>query len=161
MSALAISLVAFACIFGGALLGMFIRTFLPGHHVSDESKDVVKLGTGMIATMAALVLALMIASAKGNFDTMNSGLRQVGSRVILLDRIMAHYGPETLEARDLLRRSVASAIERIWPEDRIGQAVAKAPREGRYRSCPGQTPPIVPTERPPALASVPGLADQR
>ena len=130
MSALAISLVAFACIFGGALLGMFIRTFLPGHHVSDESKDVVKLGTGIIATMAALVLALMIASAKGNFDTMNSGLRQVGSRVILLDRIMAHYGPETMEARDLLRRSVTSAIARIWPEDKIRQAVSKAP-EGR------------------------------
>ena len=130
MSALAISLVAFACIFGGALLGMFIRTFLPGHHVSEESKDVVKLGTGMIATLAALVLGLLIASAKGNFDTMNSGLRQVGSRVILLDRIMAHYGPETMEARDLLRRSLTSAIARLWPEDKIGQAVAKAP-EGR------------------------------
>lgn len=128
MSALAISLVAFACIFGSTLLGMFIRTILPGHHVSDESKDVVKLGTGIIATMAALVLALMIASAKGNFDTMNSGLRQIGSRVILLDRIMAHYGPETMEARDLLRRSVTSAIARIWPEDKIRQAVAKAPK---------------------------------
>ena len=130
MSALAISLIAFACVFGGTLLGMFIRTFLPGHHVSDESKDVVKLGTGIIATMAALVLALMIASAKGNFDTMSSELRQAGSRVILLDRIMAHYGPETMEARDLLRRSVTSAIARIWPEDKIRQAVAKAP-EGR------------------------------
>jgi hypothetical protein len=127
VSSLAISLVAFACIFGGTLLGMFIRTILPGHHVSDESKDVVKLGTGIIATMAALVLALMIASAKGNFDTMSSGLRQIGSRIILLDRIMAHYGPETMEARDLLRRSVTSAIARIWPEDKVRQAVAKAP----------------------------------
>lgn len=130
MSTLAIPLVAFACIFGGTLLGMFVRTILPGHHMSDESKDAVKLGTGIIATMAALVLALLIASAKGNFDTMSSGLRQVGSRVILLDRVMANYGPETMEARDLLRRSVTSAIARTWPEDKIGQAVAKAP-EGR------------------------------
>ena len=130
MSSLTISLVAFACIFGGTLLGMLVRTILPGHHVSDESKDVVKLGTGMIATMAALVLALLIASAKGNFDTMSSGLRQAGSRVILLDRVMANYGPETREARDLLRRGIAAAVERFWPGEKIGPAVAKGP-EGR------------------------------
>jgi hypothetical protein len=127
MSALAISLIAFACIFGGTLLGMFVRTILPQHHVSNESKDAVKLGTGMIATMAALVLALLIASAKGNFDTMSSGLRQTASRVILLDRVMAQYGPETKEARELLRRSIDSTIKRIWPEDKIGQAVTEPP----------------------------------
>jgi len=130
VSALTISLIAFACIFGGTLLGMFLRTILPGHHLSDESKDVVKLGTGVIATMAALVLALLIASAKGNYDTMSSELRQVSSRVILLDRVMAHYGPETNEARDLLRRSIASTIKRVWPEDNIEQAVAES-TEGR------------------------------
>ena len=124
---MAISLVAFACIFGGTLLGMFLRAILPDHHVSDESKDAVKLGIGMIATLAALVLGLLIASAKGTFDTTNTGLRQLNARVILLDRVMAHYGPETMEARDLLRRYVASALERIWPEDKIGPAVAKAP----------------------------------
>jgi len=84
----------------------------------------------MIATMAALVLALLIASAKGNYDTMSSELRQASSRVILLDRVMAHYGPETNEARDLLRRSIASTIKRIWPEDNIEQAVAES-TEGR------------------------------
>jgi hypothetical protein len=123
-------LIAFACIFGGTLLGMFLRTILPGHHVSDDSKGAVMLGTGMIATMAALVLALLIASAKGNYDTMSSELRQASSRVILLDRVMAHYGPETNEARDLLRRSIASTIKRIWPEDNIEQAVAES-TEGR------------------------------
>ncbi|MFZ0050683.1 MAG: hypothetical protein WAK96_02820 [Desulfobaccales bacterium] len=128
MSALIISLIAFACIFGGTLLGMFLRTILPGHHVGDDSKDAVKLGTGMIATMAALVLALLIASAKGNFDTMSSDLRQASARVILLDRVMAHYGPETNEARDLLRRDIASTIKRVWPEDKIGQAVTEAPQ---------------------------------
>ena len=130
MSALTISLIAFACIFGGTLLGMFLRTILPGHHVGDDSKDAVKLGTGVIATMAALVLALLIASAKGNFDTMSSDLRQASARVILLDRVMAHYGPETNEARDLLRRDIASTIKRVWPEDKIGQAVAES-TEGR------------------------------
>ena len=84
MSELAISLVAFACIFGGTMLGMIVRTFLPEHHLSDESTDAVKLGAGTIATMAALVLGLLIASAKGSFDTMSSELRKEGSRIILL-----------------------------------------------------------------------------
>jgi len=130
VSALIISLIAFACIFGGTLLGMFLRTILPGYHLSEESKDAVKLGTGVIATMAALVLALLIASAKGNFDTMSSDLRQTSARVILLDRVMAHYGPETNEARDLLRRDIASTIKRVWPEDNIGRAVTEF-AEGR------------------------------
>ena len=97
---------------------MFLRSVLPEHHLSDESKDAVKLGIGMIATLAALVLGLLIASAKGHFDTMNSGLTQTGSKIILLDRTMAHYGPETKEARDLLRLSVASAIDQLWPKER-------------------------------------------
>jgi hypothetical protein len=129
MSPMSISLVAFACICGGMLLGMFLQNVLPEHHVSDESKDAVKLGIGMIATMAALVIGLLIASAKGNFDTLNSGIRQTSSRVILLDRLMAQYGPEMMEARDLLRRSVLSTIERIWPEDKVGPAVAKSRTE--------------------------------
>ncbi|MCX5888373.1 MAG: hypothetical protein NTW99_15590 [Chloroflexi bacterium] len=109
---------------------MLLRTILPEHHVSDESKDVVKLGIGMIATMAALVLGLLIASAKGSFDTASSGLRQAGSRIILLDRVMAHYGPETMKARDLLRRVIASSIARSWPEDKVELSLAKA-GEGR------------------------------
>ncbi len=117
MDPLAISLIAFGCIFGGLLIGMFLQGLIPAHHLSTESKDVVKLGLGIIATLAALVIGLLIASAKGNFDTINNGLIQTGSKIILLDRIMAHYGPETRDARDLLRRGVASAIEQIWPKE--------------------------------------------
>jgi hypothetical protein len=130
MSALAISLVAFACIFSGTLLGMFLRRVLPDHHLSPESKDIVKLAIGTIATLAALVLGLMIASAKGSFDTMSSGLRQSGARIILLDRTMADYGPETREVRELLRRTVASVIERMWPEEKTRPAVGKTSESG-------------------------------
>jgi hypothetical protein len=132
MSPLAISLVAFGCIFGGMMIGMFLRVVLPEHHLSDESKDAVKLGIGMIATLAALVLGLLIASAKGNFDTVKNGLIQTGSKIILLDRIMANYGPETKEARDLLRRKLAAAIDEIWPKGRQQRWDAKAldAREG-------------------------------
>lgn len=117
MNSLTISLVAFACIFGGTLFGIALRSLLPDHHLSEESKDVVKLGIGMIATLAALVLALLLASAKGTFDTTTAELRQVSSRLVLLDRVMAQYGPETMEARGLLRRSITSAIKRFWPKE--------------------------------------------
>jgi hypothetical protein len=127
VNALGISLIAFGCIFGGMLFGMFLRRVLPDHHVSDESKDVMKMGTAMIATLAALVIGLLIASAKGSFDTMNNGLIQTGSKIMLLDRIMAQYGPETREVRVLLRHGVASVIERMWPEKRMEKTEAKAP----------------------------------
>ncbi|MCL4500241.1 MAG: hypothetical protein M1438_00095 [Deltaproteobacteria bacterium] len=125
MSPLIISSVAFVCIFGATLLGMFLRTILPEHHLSDESKDAVKVGIGMIATLAALILGLLTASAKGTFDTASTGLRQIGARTILLDRVMAHYGPETKETRALLRGNVAAALEQIWPEEKIGLTMSK------------------------------------
>jgi hypothetical protein len=132
VSPLVISLIAFGCIFGSMLLGMFLRRVLPDHHLSDESKDVMKLGTAMIATLAALVIGLLIASAKSSFDTLNNGIIQSGSKVMLLDRIMANYGVETREARDLLRRNLASVIEQLWPKEMKGQTelVAPDPRAG-------------------------------
>jgi hypothetical protein len=107
----------FACVFAGALLGMFLQGPLPDRHLSSESKDVVKLGTGLIATLAALVLGLLIASAKSAYDTQNSEIKQISASILLLDRVLAHYGLETKEARDLLRRTVAGAVDRIWSEN--------------------------------------------
>ena len=130
MSPLVISLIAFGCIVGGMMLGMALRAVLPDHHLSEDSRDVVKLGTGMIATLAALVLGLLIASAKGNFDTMNIGLVHAGSKIILLDRLMAQYGPETREARDLLRRGVAFTIDNISQNGRSEQTETRALRAG-------------------------------
>jgi hypothetical protein len=114
---MAIGSIACACIFSGALLGMFLRGVLPPHHLSQDSKDVVKLGMGLIGTMAALVLGLLIASAKGSFDTQNTEVKQASANIVLLDRALAQYGPETKEAREVLRRSVAFRLETTWPEE--------------------------------------------
>jgi hypothetical protein len=119
VSPLIIFFITFGCIIGGIVLGMYLRTLLPEHHLSVDSKDVIKLGTGMIATLAALVLGLLIASAKGNFDTMNNGLVQVSAKIVLLDRFLAQYGPETKETRDNLRQGVTTTINQIWPNESV------------------------------------------
>ena len=101
MSSTTISLIVFACVFGGALLGIFLHAVLPQHHLTNESKDIVKLGMGLVGTMAALVLGLLVASAKGSYDTQSAELTQMSANIALLDRVLAHYGPETKEARAL------------------------------------------------------------
>lgn len=108
----------FACVFGGALLGMLLRRALPAHHLSSDSKDVVKLGMGLVGTMAALALGLLLASAKSAYDAQAEELRQMSAMVLLLDRALSHYGPEATEARDLLRQAAVRALERLWSPDR-------------------------------------------
>jgi hypothetical protein len=117
VSATAIGLIVFALVFGSALLAMYVGDALPEHHLSADSKDVVKLGVALIATMSALVLSLLIASAKSAFDTRSNQLVQASADIILLDRALARYGSETKEARSLLQRSVAATVERFWPAE--------------------------------------------
>jgi hypothetical protein len=117
VSSLAMGGIVLGCIFGGALFGMLLRKILPEDHLSQDSKDVVKLGMGLIATMAALLLGLLIATAKGAFDTQNNELKQGAAKILLLDRALAHYGPETQAARDVIRRAIAFRLAVTWPED--------------------------------------------
>ena len=99
MSSITISLIVFAWVFGGALFGIFLHAVLPQHHLSSETKDIVKLGMGLVGTMAALVLGLLVASAKGSYDAQGTELTQISANVALLDRALALYGPETKETR--------------------------------------------------------------
>jgi hypothetical protein len=122
VSPVSIGWIVFACVFGGALIGMALRRILPENHLSADSKDVIKMAMGLTATMAALVLALLIASAKSSYDAQRSEVTQISANVILLDRVLAHYGPQTKAARDLLYRYVARAHDQLWPESRSGPA---------------------------------------
>ena len=117
MSGLATAWIVFACVCCGALLGMLLRRVLPEDHLSNDSKDVVKLGMGLVATMAALVLGLLVAAAKDQYEAQRDGLDQISAKLILVDAGLAQYGPETAGARELLRRTVAAALDRIWPQD--------------------------------------------
>jgi hypothetical protein len=106
----------FTCTLGGALVGLLLRRVLPQHHLREDSKDALKLGAGVMATLAALVLGLLVGSAKSSFDSVNSLIMQVGAKIITLDRVLAHYGPETSELRDQIRTAVVTMVAKAWPD---------------------------------------------
>ena len=91
-------------------MGNLLRNLLPHDDLSPGSQEAVKFGLGFVATMSALVLGLLISSAKASYDAVNSEMTQMSARVIFLDRVLALYGPETKDARDLLRATVPVAI---------------------------------------------------
>jgi hypothetical protein len=117
VSAWVTSLVVFACISGGVLLGILLRNTLPGHHLNSDTRDVVRLCTGLIGTIAALVLSLLIASAKNSFDTHSNQVQQLTANVIMLDELLAQYGPEAGAARILMQPAIVKLTDRIWRQD--------------------------------------------
>jgi uncharacterized membrane protein len=112
-----VGIIVFTCTFAGSVLGMWLRTVLPEHHFDTESKDTVKVGIGLVATMTALVLGLITASAKSSFDEVNTAVKQFATQVLTLDRVLARYGSETGETRTGLQRAVGARIDMIWPQD--------------------------------------------
>jgi hypothetical protein len=123
-----ISVTLFVGLVGAAFLGRRVRRYLPEDHLSAESKDAVKLAMGLVATMTALVLGLLVSSAKGTYDTTRSEVIQMAAKVAFLDRVLALYGPEAAEARVELRAVVADAVRRIWSTD-PGRAAQLAPNQ--------------------------------
>jgi hypothetical protein len=117
MSSIAISLIVLACVFGGALFGMFLPTRLPEDHLSPKSTDLVRMGMGLIGTMSAMVLGLMFASAKNTYDTGKGELTTLSAKLVLLDRVLAHYGPDAQDARNALRTAVTRALDQGWSDD--------------------------------------------
>jgi Na+-transporting methylmalonyl-CoA/oxaloacetate decarboxylase gamma subunit len=113
-----IFVILFIVLVGVALLGRRVRRYLPEEHLSADSKDAVKLAMGLVATMTALVLGLLINSAKGGYDTKRTEVIQMAAKVAFLNRVLVLYGPEAAEARDELRAVVADAVQRMWPSER-------------------------------------------
>ena len=127
MSSTIAGLIVFACLFGAGLLGICIRAALPEHHLTTDTRDAVRIGMGLVATMAALVLGLLVASTKGSYDTQKNEVIQMAAKTVFLDRVLANYGSETAESRGLLRQSVGSAIDHMWPDKKSSQAAQLDP----------------------------------
>jgi hypothetical protein len=110
-----VGLLAFAVTFGAALTGLWLHKTLPAHHLDAESRDTIKLGIGFIATMSALVLGLITASAKNSFDSMDAAVKGTATQVLTLDRTLARYGPETEPIRQALKKAIGARIQMVWP----------------------------------------------
>ena len=106
MTPSALSGIIFVLTLSGIFLGSMLRRTLPKHHLSEDAQDTVRLGVGLIVTIAALVLGLLIAAAKGSFDTQNTQIKQITADLILLDNILAQYGPEARPIREQMRGAV-------------------------------------------------------
>ena len=114
---------------------------LPEHHLAKESKEIIHLGIGVIITLTALVLGLLIASAKGSFDTKSDEIRQSSIKIIQIDRQLRNFGPESQPARELLRRWVDNNAAAIFERPKAvefrlasrGRRVDGVPGEGCAR----------------------------
>ena len=115
---------AFSLLFGGALLGMYFSRFLPTEHLIG-----VQMGIGLLTAMFALLLSLQLSAGKTYFDTQEQDVTLFASRTILLDSVLAHYGPEAREAREVLRDNVADFLTRVWPKE-SSTASTWTPKDG-------------------------------
>ncbi|MBY5761427.1 DUF4239 domain-containing protein [Rhizobium leguminosarum] len=112
-------------------IGLVVRGRLPDHHLNAESKDVIRLATAVVGTLSALTLGLLIASAKSSYDNAEVEMRTAAARVLLLDRVMAQYGPETDKARQLMRELIERRLSRGWTAETTDETSGNAP--GEYR----------------------------
>ena len=117
MSSVGVGLIAFACLFGAAVLGTFVSARLPEHHQSADTQRIVNLGAGIIGTMAAFILGLLIASAKGSYDTQANELTAMAAKIALLDRALEVYGPDAQNSREQLRPLVDRTVAELWPNE--------------------------------------------
>jgi len=126
MSDLAVAGLTLACVLGGAVLGGYGAAVLPDHHLSAESKDSVKQMVGVLATLSALVLGLLVASAKSSYDAKFHNLSEIAAKLIVLDKVMAQYGEEAAQARGVLRAAADQQLRYFWPSQEIGALRAGA-----------------------------------
>jgi hypothetical protein len=127
MSSLWIAAIVVVCLIAGALLGTTLRAKVPEPHLSQDSLDVIKLATGLMATLAALVLSLLISSANTARSTVVRVVDQTGASAGLLDRYLAAYGQNTQEARELLRHIVVRRAQVRWPAEDFGPLAPPIP----------------------------------
>jgi hypothetical protein len=123
-----ISLIVCAVLLVGSFAGVLLRRRLPENHLDSPTKDMVRLGCALVATMSGLVLGLLTNSAKSTYDGQRDEIRQLTASVALLDWLLAKYGPEAHPARLQLRDAIAAMIPRIWNDGTI-HAAHQAPMQ--------------------------------
>src|SRR5277367_6494283 len=114
MKSILISSIVFLVVFGGALAGMGFQRVLPENQLGPEAKDVIRLATGLLVTMTALVLGMLVSIANSSYQDRKNELAEMGSNFVLVDSLLASYGPETKSIRVELRDLAEKGLQRVW-----------------------------------------------
>jgi hypothetical protein len=120
------------CLFGAVVMGIRLRRVLPAHHLNADTKDAVKLAMGLVATMAALLLGLLVSSAKGSYDTVRSEVIQMAAKVTFLDRVLHLYGPEAAPLRAQFRTTVEEGTRQMWSREAAPSAATVHSADALY-----------------------------
>ncbi len=116
MNSIEVSLLVAACVFAGGIVGLNLHRVLPRTHLTKETQDVIRLGTGMVSVLASLVLGLLIATAKNSFDTTDQSIRAYAAEIALLNETLRDYGRSASGARDILRQYTKQLLQNLWPK---------------------------------------------
>jgi hypothetical protein len=101
-------------VFISGLAGLFLNAWRPEQEGVDETRDLINRMTGLVATLSALVLGLLVASANNFYNTQKAGLETVSARILQLDSLLRRYGPDAQPARDLLKEMVTNSYQNVW-----------------------------------------------
>src|ERR1700730_2740629 len=110
-----IGLLAFACTFGGAVLGLAIGRIIPKSYTFEDNRKLVEDIMKAVSLLSALVLGLLTVAAKSNFDARTKSIEQFAANLRLLDREIQNFNPEIEGLKDQLRQYTAQKILLIWP----------------------------------------------
>jgi hypothetical protein len=111
------SLSVAACVFAGGLAGLNLHRLLPEAHLTKETQEVVRLGTGMLSVLASLVLGLLVATAKGSYDRTDTAIRGYAAELALLNETLRDYGANAAGPHELLRHYARQVLHDAWPRD--------------------------------------------
>ena len=131
MRPILIRLAVFAVVFSGGIAGMILGRFLAQNLLGSDAKDIIRLATGLLVTMTALVLGMLVSSANSSYQDRKNELAEMASDFVVLDQVLASYGPETQAIRDELRRLAEGSLERIWPSQASRQSQLRPGDQGQ------------------------------
>ena len=120
MFSVALFVLAFLCPLLGFAIGSAVRRRLPEHHLERDAIDVIKLAMGLMATVVALTLGLLISAAHGHHAMIEGEYKKIMAYIDHLDQYLGAYGPETREIRTHLRHVAARTFEERWPGEEFG-----------------------------------------
>jgi hypothetical protein len=115
MNSIAVSSIVFLSILASGLVGMVVRRAIAADRLGSGEKEGARLVTGLMTTMAAVVLGMLVSSAKASYDARTNEIAEISSQIVTIDRMLSKYGTETAEMRAQFRLLVEASVNRIWP----------------------------------------------